>query len=237
MIARPGQSLRLMAQRRRRQAGLMFALTGAWLSTPFWLPWLWEGAMGRALDVPLWGWLVCLLPAAACFQQARLWWQQAQRAEEGANQAETVADRLIPLQNLGWQASYGVREPYSVGTTDILLVSPAGHGYAIDVKAHRVRVGSNGRQIYRVSPRSRSPFERDFVSLARRQAVNLKKRRRLISVTPVLTFTNGIVDVGQNPVAGVYVVAAKNLLDYLQQLEADHEMARASQESESGTEE
>jgi hypothetical protein len=218
MAARPGQSLRGFAQRRRRQVGLLVGLAVAWLSAPFWLPPAWLWLLGRSLTVPLWGWVVCLLPVLACVRQGQRWLQQARVAENGADQAEEVADRLVPLQRQGWQASYGVREAYA-GLTDILLISPSGHAYAIDVKPHRGRIGSTGRQIYRISSRARSPFERDFVSLARRQAVALKKRRKLPSVTPILTFTNGLIDIDRNPIAGVHVVAADTLLEYLQELD------------------
>ncbi|MBF2077093.1 MAG: NERD domain-containing protein [Synechococcales cyanobacterium T60_A2020_003] len=228
MVARPGQSLRAFAQRRRRQAGLLLGLAVLCLSAPLWLPLVWDWLLGRSLTIAWWGWLICILPALVCGQQIRLWWRQASAAEQGAEQAESVADRLIPLQYLGWQANYGIREPYA-GTTDILLTSPAGFAYAIDVKTHRGRVGSNGRQIYRVTSRGRSPFERDFVTLARRQATTLKKRRKLPTVTPIVTFTNSIVDVNPNPVAGVHIVAVDALYEYLQQLEA---IALAANESD-----
>lgn len=214
MPSRAGQPIRALAQRRRTQAGVWVALAIACVAVPLGLPWAWEQWMQESLTVPLWGWAIAVVSGLLCFREAQARWKLANYADQGAAAEEAIADLLIPLQYENWQIDYNVRDR-SVGDIDVVLLSPDGQTYTIDVKSHSGKVGTNGKQLYRLYNRSKYPFEKDFLAQAKRQAIAVKKRRKLSWVTPIVVFTNAIVEVGHQPIAGVRVIPAADLLAYL----------------------
>ncbi len=210
--------MRVMARQRRTKAVLAFAIAGLWVLLPWVLPWLLQFFFPTiVLSLPGWVYLSCLVPAGFSYFQAQNLWGKANRADQGAAGEEAIATVLAPLQSEGWQMEFGVRDR-SVGDVDVFLLSPQGRAYTIDVKSHRGEVRSDGKQLYRQYGRSQYPFEKDFLSQAKRQAVAMKKLKQLSFVTPVVAFSQAKVEVEQNPIVGVYVVGKQNLVRCLRSM-------------------
>ncbi|MBD2097077.1 NERD domain-containing protein [Trichocoleus sp. FACHB-591] len=217
-MPRAGQNVRVMARQRRTKAVLAFSIASLWILLPWVLPWFLQFFFPTiVLLLPGWVYLSCLVPAGFSYFQAQRLWSKANRADQGAAGEEAIATVLAPLQSEGWQMEFGVRDR-SVGDVDVFLLSPQGRAYTIDVKSHRGEVQSDGKQLYRQYGRSQYPFERDFLNQAKRQAVAMKKLKRLTFVTPVVAFSQARVEVEQNPIAGVYVVGKQDLVRCLRSL-------------------
>lgn len=194
-MPRPGQHVRVMALRRRLKAVFFFGTAGFLVLLP---------AIVQAVTLPIF--LICWVLAAAAVAQGRYVWRRANQADQGAAGEEAIAQTLMPLQQQGWQIEFGVVDR-SVGDIDVFLVSPEGKAYTIDVKSHRGRVTSDGKQLYRRG----KPFEKDFLAQAKRQAATIAKLRQLPFVQPMVVFSNAQVNLDQ-PVAGVYVVGRADLI-------------------------
>jgi Nuclease-related domain len=207
---RAGQNIRHLAGRRRWAAARLWSSAGLLVTLPLVL--LAQGAM-----LPLWAYGLCLVLAAGLVWQGRSRWQQAHHAAQGAAAEVDIATVLGGLIAQHWQVEYGVQHP-SIGDVDILLRSPRGQVYAIDVKSHQGTVRSEQDTLYRYYGQTRYPFEKDFLKQVKHQAVVMRDLKQVRYVTPILVFANATVEVAANPVAGVYVLAKAQLLPCLQTL-------------------
>lgn len=206
-MSQPGQHIRVMALQRRLMAMFLFATAGFLVLLPAILQ-----------PITLESFLVCWFLAAVVVDKGRYAWRRANQADQGAAGEEAIAQTLMPLQQQGWQIEFGVVDR-SVGDIDVFLVSPQGKAYTIDVKSHRGRVTSDGKQLYRKG----KPFEKDFLAQARRQAATIAKLRQLPFVQPMVVFSNAQVNLDQ-PVADVWVV---DRADLIRRLRSDGDGATA----------
>ena len=166
-----------------------------------------------------WGWAAWLV-----YQNWRHW-QSAQRSTQATVarpiQGETaLAKSLAPLQQQGWTLEYNVPHR-TVGPIALLATSPKGHLFTIEVKPHRGKVsnGEDGRSLVRMYDRSPRPFEADFIAQAKQQAQTLQKERKAAKATPLILFSEALLDLSQNPVQGVHVVSAPKLRSTLLSLD------------------
>jgi Nuclease-related domain len=223
-MPRVGQNIRAMALQRRLKAVSLFIAAGLALGFPFLLRLLLQLVLTTPLTLPVWFYLVGLVVAIPAVMQGQYFWKRANQADQGAAGEEAIAAVLTPLQRQGWQIEYGVRDR-SVGDIDVFLVSPQGNAYTIDVKSHRGRVVSDGKQLYRQYGSRRHGFEKDFLSQAKRQATAIKRLRQLDDVTAMIAFSDAQVEV-RGAIADVYVVSKQELLNRLRSLDGDRPQQR-----------
>ncbi len=204
MSNRAGLNIRQMAQKRRLSSYLSWAgavlLSGAaFVAGAAFLP--------VAIPSP-----VYVLVGTPLFWLGLQHWQKANRADQGAAGEEEVARTLTQLSP-DWQVEYNLWID-GLGDVDVFLQSPSGRAYIIDVKSHRGEVYARGSDLCRRG-RSSETFEKDFLTNAMRQAHRVKELKKLRFVTPVICFSSATVNVPQKQVRRVYVLAKKELVEFL----------------------
>jgi Nuclease-related domain len=209
-MGQAGQNVRQLARQRRCAAVQVWAAASLLILLPLLL-----FAQGTLLV----GWLYVLCGGLAIglVGQGRFLWRRANHAAQGAAAEADMATVLTALVDQAWQVEYGLRHP-RVGDVDVVLRSPQGRMYTIDVKSHQGQVCCEQDQLYRQYGRSRYPFEKDFLKQAKHQAVVIRGLKQVSFVTPILVFANATVAIAPGPVAGVYVVDKVHLLPCLKAL-------------------
>jgi hypothetical protein len=217
-MPRAGRNVRLMALYRRVKAIGLIGGAVVLVMIPFGARAFLQSLPSLAtVAIPAWSYVACFAFAGLLVMQALYLWKRAKHADQGAKGEEDIAEILTPLQKQGWKIEYGISDR-QVGDVDVFLLSPKGEAYTIDVKSHRGYVYSRGEQLYRKRGNSSEAFEKDFLRQAKRQAVAMKQQKRLSFVTPMIAFSAANVEVGENPIAGVYVLDKKKLLGCLRSL-------------------
>jgi uncharacterized membrane protein len=220
-MSRAGKNIRSLALHRRLKALMALGSAGILVAFPLILAAFVQQLSQitkTSIPIPFWVNILCFAAAGLVVLQSLYWWKRANHADQGAKGEEDIAATLKPLEKLGWQVEYNIRDR-RLGDIDIFLLSPKGKAYTIDVKSHKGRVRNEKGQLYRQYGKSRYPFEKDFLSVAKQQAIAMKDRKALKFVVPMVVFANADVDIASNSVSGVYVLAGKNLLTCLQSLE------------------
>ncbi|BAY08232.1 nuclease-related domain-containing protein [Calothrix sp. NIES-2098] len=145
--------------------------------------------------------------------------KRAGDAQRGAKAEKEVAALLRPLQRQGWQIEYNL--PIKRwGDADLVLHSPKGNWYVIDVKSHGgTKVYENGHLRKRYGKDTYDFEEGDLIGKVKGQAQEVKSLKSARWVTAMLCFTKGDVDIFCNEITGVYIVNTINLLSILLQLE------------------
>ncbi|MGB3614860.1 MAG: nuclease-related domain-containing protein [Elainellaceae cyanobacterium] len=146
------------------------------------------------------------------------YWRLANRADQGARAEESVAQSLVLLERGGWQIDYGVWLGRGLGDADIVCTSPQGKTYVVDVKSHQGHITTDGQQLYRSYGSDKYPFEKPFLKLVMRQALQIKAQRKLTFVTPIIAFSHAGVSIPAGKTRNVYVVEEAALLSLLQRL-------------------
>lgn len=164
-------------------------------------------------------WVYGVFGAVAAFFGLQGFWalkrsRPKKQTSEGSN---IMAAVLLPLERQGWKIAYGTQIK-GVGRIDAFIRSPKGKVYLIDMKSHRGKIGTDGKTIFRVYDQSTRPFEQDFLAQTQQRAQAVQLAQKLSTVTPLLIFPEAIVEVDQNPIAGVYVVGRTTLRSCLLQL-------------------
>ncbi len=163
-MSRAGKSIRSLALYRRIKALMSLGSAGILVALPLLL-----NSFTRQLSqitktpilIPFWINILCFSAAGFAVWQALYWWKRANCADQGARGEEDIAETLKPLEKLGWQIEYNIRDR-RLGDIDIFLLSPKGKAYTIDVKSHKGKVRSAKGQLYRQYGKSRYPFDKDF---------------------------------------------------------------------------
>lgn len=220
-MSRAGNNIRKMALRRRFKAIQLFIATALLICLPF---------AGSAFTqqlavitktvvvVPVWMYPLCFSMAILTLWGGISLWKRADHADQGAKGEEDIASVLTPLSSEGWQLEYGIRDR-RLGDIDIFLLSPSKHAYTIDVKSHKGQVRSQDGKLYRQYGQTRYPFEKDFLSQAKQQAIAIKDKKGLRFVTPIVVFSAASVEISANPINYVYVLSKENVLSQLRSLE------------------
>jgi hypothetical protein len=150
--------------------------------------------------------------------QGYLAWQRGVKQSEKPSEGWAITEAVLqPLLRQGWHKKERVSLKGS-GTIDILLISPHQKKYCISLQPHRGKIRGNLREIFRVYDNSPLPFEKDLLALIRQQVADLKKQYQWVAV-PVITFPEAIVEIEENPIAGVYVTGRLDLRACLLQLD------------------
>jgi hypothetical protein len=227
---RAGQNVRDLAINRRLKAIYLFISSGFII----FLPWLiltifnnflkdlptFKASQHQApkLQLPVIFYGLFVFIAVVFMLQGINFWQLAKRADQGAKGEEDIAQVLIPLKQQGWQIEYGKWLGNGLGDADIICVSPQGKAYVIDVKSHRGQIITDGQYLSRRMGQKIHQFEKDFLELAMKQALQVKKQKQLNFVTPIIAFSQAKVSVPSGKLRGVYVVDKLNLVSLLKSL-------------------
>ncbi|BAW97340.1 hypothetical protein NIES970_22910 [[Synechococcus] sp. NIES-970] len=145
-------------------------------------------------------------------------WQAANRAVQGARAEEKVAEILKELEPKGWAFEYGMRLDHGLGDADVICVSPQQKTYVIDVKSHKGTIIFQDHRLCRRMGRTIYPFKKDFLQIVMKQALQVRERKKLDFVTPLLVFTRAQLAVSHKKIRGVYVIAQADLVTKLQEL-------------------
>jgi hypothetical protein len=145
-------------------------------------------------------------------------WKRSNQADQGAEGEEVIAQELLKLENMGWTFEYGTRFGNTLADIDVLCISPRNQSYVIDVKSHRGEIMTDGEKLYRRMGNQTYPFEHNFLPKIMKQALQVKKKRSLDFVTPILAFSSAKVFVPKGKIKGVYVVERARLVSLLQTL-------------------
>jgi len=224
-----GQNIRELARKRRVKAIAAFAAAGGVVVFPILLL--------RAIDnflkqlpalssVPqpipdnalLGLYLLIAIAASGLVLQGVFLWKRANRADQGAQGEEAVAQEMTQLEREGWQVEYNLRLGGRLGDADIVCISPQNKAYVIDVKSHRGDIITDGQQLYRQMGKATYEFEKNFLEQALKQALQVKKQKNLNFVTPIVAFSNGRVAIASGKLQKVYVVEKSRLVWLLKSL-------------------
>ncbi len=195
------------------------------------LPWLYPAFLaGRLPQLPLalprWSYGVTLAIAAGLVWQAIVLWKRSSKPPKPAEGWAITEAVLQPLVRQGWtiqprvpiKGGKGTKSLKGSNSIDLLIKSPQQKYYCLSIQPHRGKINSDGRIIFRIYDHSQRPFEADFLGLVRQQASAIKTLYRL-PTTPVIIFPEAIVEVQDNPIAGVYITGRLNLRACLLQLD------------------
>lgn len=210
----PGENIRKLGRERHQSALLRYALAVAVLISTVIL-FVTNNTFSLGLLLSLGG----LASSYYLYRSGRHLTKRAEDAQRGAKAEKDVAALLRPLQRQGWHIEYNLRIK-RWGDADLVLHSPKGNWYVIDVKSHggtKVYEGSRLRKRY---GRNTYDFEEgDLIGKVKGQAKEVKSLKGARWVTAMLCFTKGDVDISSNEITGVYIVNTTNLLSILSQLE------------------
>jgi hypothetical protein len=140
-------------------------------------------------------------------------WQKANRADQGAAAEEHVGKILSRLPR-SWKVEFNVRDR-SVGDIDAVVLAPDGRAWAIDTKSHSGEVLVDNQGLYRKLGTKTLRFDGDFLFKSKKQAKVAKDYLRVRWVEPVLCFTRATINFRNRKVDGVYVITARELIDFL----------------------
>lgn len=215
-MANAGGSIRKLAQRRRAKSTVQFLIATVLFASPL----LIYSALG-AISVSILAHIGCWIGSFILVRKGKALLLSAQRADIGAIAEEAVAFVLQDLEKEGWTAEYNIPLKYW-GDADVLLQSPSGRHFVIDVKGNRGSVFFSGAKMMLRRGQRTYPFShnKDILKAVRGQAVSLKEARGLRFVTPILCFTQAALsaDIKNKKVENVQVSTLDSLTYLLRSL-------------------
>jgi len=223
-----GQNIRALAIKRRTKAIVSFASAGFVAIFPFLLTGLFNDFLQRLpsarppvpLSLPPIDHLAFIALSLGLVANGMYLWKRADHADQGAKGEEDVALEMRSLQQNNWTVEYNLRLEGGLGDADIVCISPGNTAFVIDVKSHRGEIVADGDKLSRRMGQNVYPFEKDFLKQATRQAVQVKKQKKLEFVTPIIAFSNARVSLRKNPFQKVYVVEKTQLVKLLRSLDS-----------------
>jgi len=145
--------------------------------------------------------------------------KRAGDAQRGAKAETEVADLLHILSRKDWGIEYNLKIN-KWGDADVVLYSPKGNWYLIDVKSHGgTKISENGRLRRRYGRKIYDFREGNLINKVKGQAKEVKRLKGASWVTAMLCFTRGGVDISGSEISGVYVVDVSDLVNTLLRLD------------------
>ncbi len=153
------------------------------------------------------------------FRSGKYFDKRALDAQRGAKAETDVADILDVLELKKWQIEYNLRIK-KWGDADVVLHSPKGNWYVVDVKSHGgTKIHENGRLRRRYGKKIHDFREGDLIHKVKGQAKEVRKLKCVNWVTAILCFTRGGVNIPGSEINGAYVVDVRDLVDILLRLD------------------
>ncbi len=210
----PGESIRKLGNERHQSAMWHYAFAvGFFIGTVLLLSTFGTTLLGILLS------LGGLVTSDYLYSSGQHLMKRAGDAKRGAKAETEVAELLRPLERKGWQVEYNLRIR-RWGDADVVLHSPKGKWYVVDVKSHGgTKIYEDGRLRKRYGRKTYDFQEGDLISKVKGQAQEVESLKGVRWVTPLLGFTKGDVNIPSNQAGGVYIVNATKLLDTLMQLD------------------
>lgn len=226
---RAGQNIRDLARKRRGKAVISFVEAGLFIFVPLllvrpldnFIKAITSNSLPQsqpAFNILLIFYVMLIASALGLIVHGTSLWKRANHADQGAQGEEDVSRELSQLEYEGWKIEYGMRLGSRLGDADIVCISPQEKAYVIDVKSHRGEVSVDSEQLCRRMGKTSYPFEKDFISQAMKQALQVKKQKNLKFVTPIIAFSEAKVSVPSNRLRKVYVVEKSRLVSLLKSL-------------------
>lgn len=228
-IRQAGHNIRELAVKRRIKAIASFISAALVVGVPVFLVKIMEDFLQQisppnspqsqsSLNLPPIFYIFFVVVAFGLVANGIYLWKRASHADQGAKGEENVAQEIVQLEKEGWQVEYGVRLSNGLGDADIVCISPQNKAFVIDVKSHRGEVTTDGSQLYRRMGATTYSFEKNFLEQAMKQALQVKKQKRLSFVTPIVAFSEAKVSIPSGKVQKVYVVDKSRLMPLLKSL-------------------
>lgn len=167
------------------------------------------------LPLLCWAWALYLL------WQAWQLWQSAAKANRATG--AFIPAELKPLERQRWSLD----SSNVGGDGQVVATSPSGKTYCIVFKGDRGRVGTDGRQVFRLYDNAPQPFPANFIEQTKQRSSRMQQRVKQVKskqVVPVLAFTEAIVELDRNPISGVWVVQVADLRRLLLQQEVQPQL-------------
>lgn len=158
--------------------------------------------------------IILLICSRIFYLMGRYFSQSAGFAMVGAIGEDDVASTLRRLPST-WKVERNVQLEGN-GDVDFLVTSPENSIFLIDAKAHAGTVFFDGTRLSRRLRGRQKPFEKDFLSKVKQQAVQIRTERKLPYVNTILVFTRAEVQIPESEIGHVKVISLKELLSYLQ---------------------
>lgn len=210
----PGENIRKLGQQRHQSALLHYALAAGVLFGAV-LFFVTNGTSLLGLLLSIGG----LTGSYYLYCSGQHLMKRAKDAQRGAKAEKEVAALLRPLERKGWQVEYNLRIR-RWGDADVVLRSPKGNWYVVDVKSHGgTKIYESGRLRKRYGRNTYDFEEGDLIAKVKGQAKEVKSLKAARWVTPMLCFTKGDVDISNNEIAGVYVVNITSINSILSHLD------------------
>lgn len=171
--------------------------------------------------VPYLPWVLAGLGVWVGWSGWQIWQRSHWRGQVGRGRSraqlprssEAIAAILTPLSRQGWTLESPVKVA-GAGVVDYLLRSPQGQAFAIQSQSHSGKIGRDGNprgeQLVRRYDQSSQTLEIDILAQARQQAASLQRQLNT-PVLPLVIFPQAQLDIGNNPVQGVYVLTPNQL--------------------------
>jgi hypothetical protein len=213
-IKQPGEQIRKLVKQRRQSAMLSYVFAVVVLiGTVLLFSIFATSVAGMLLS------LAALLGSYYLYRNGQYLMKRAGDAQRGAMAETEVARLLHSLEYRGWQVEYNLRIR-KWGDADVVLHSPQGNWYVVDVKSHSgTKVYESGRLRKRYSRNIFDFNEGDLIGKVKGQAAEVKHLKSARWVTALLCFTKGNLDIPSNKVGGVYIISATDLVDTLLHLD------------------
>lgn len=211
---RPGEYIRKLARKRKLSAMMRYFLAAGVSIVTVWLfSTLGTSSIGILLL------LAGISGSYYLYRSGKHFQKRAGDARRGAEAETEVADLLQILERQRWHIEYNLRIK-KWGDADVVLHSPTGNWYVVDVKSHGgTKISENGRLRRRYGRKIFDFREGNLIHKIKGQAKEVKRLKGASWVTAMLCFTRGGVDIYGSEVSAVYVVDAGDLVDTLLRLD------------------
>lgn len=211
---KPGEYIRKLARKRKLSAMVRYFLAGGVSIATVWLFFIFSTSSAAILIL-----LIGFTGSCYLFRSGKYFDKRALDARRGAKAETDVADLLYVLESQKWQIEYNLRIK-RWGDADIVLRSPKGKWYVVDVKSHGgTKISENGHLRRRYGKKIHDFREGDLIHKVKGQAKEVRKLKGVDWVTAILCFTRGGVNIPDSELNGIYVVDAKKLVDILLRLD------------------
>ena len=210
----PGEYIRKLARKRKLSAMVRYFLAAGVSIATIWLFLIFASSSAAIIIL-----LIGISGSYYLYRSGKYFDKRALDARRGAKAETDVADLLHVSELQKWQIEYNLRIR-RWGDADIVLHSPKGNWYVVDVKSHGgTKISEDGRLRRRYGKNIYDFREGDLIHKVKGQAREVRKLKGASWTTAILCFTRGGVNIAGDEINGTYVVDSRKLVDVLLRLD------------------